>query len=299
MNMQRNIGENAMDDIRLQNEKNRYELIKMMAYAGSGHPGGSLSMLEIATALYYGGILKFDPANPNMPDRDRLIVSKGHASPTLYVILADLGFFPKENLKVFDKPDSMLPKHCNRFKTPGIEASTGALGQGFSMAIGMAMAERLDKEYSYKVFCVLGDGEAQSGEVWEAAMSAAHFKLDNLITILDNNGLQIDGKTNEIMSLGDIRAKWEAFGWEVLECSGHDLKDIISSLSELKGNANRNEKPKILIANTIKGNGISFMENEADWHSRAITKDEEAQAISEIVSASKELGDVTADSVYN
>lgn len=265
--------------LRKKTEEIRYNLTAMMAYAGSGHPGGSLSVLEIMTALYYGGVMKYDARNPGAPDRDRFVLSKGHASPTLYVILADLGFFPAEKLKEFDANDSMLPKHCNRLKTPGVEASTGALGQGFSMALGMAMAQRMDEEQAYDVYCVLGDGECQSGEVWEAAMAAAKYGLGNLKVVVDNNRLQIDGFTEDVMPLGDLKAKWEAFGWYVDECDGHDLralKQAFDRMGEQKG------RPQVLIANTTKGKGVSFMEDEADWHSRKMTRAEGAQALEEI-----------------
>ena len=193
-------------------EQLRYNLIAMMDYAGSGHPGGSLSVLEIMTSLYYDGFLKVDAKNPQDPDRDRFVISKGHASPTQYVILADLGYYGKDKLRVFDKNNSMLPKHCNRKLTPGVDALTGALGQGMSMAVGMALAARAD-DAKYRTYCVLGDGECQSGEIWEAAMSAAKYKLGNLKVIVDNNRLQIDGFSDDIMPLGDQRAKWSAFGW--------------------------------------------------------------------------------------
>lgn len=261
-------------------EEIRYNLTAMMAYAGSGHPGGSLSAVEIMTALYYGGVMKYDPQNPQAASRDRFVMSKGHASPVLYVTLADLGYFPTEKLKEFDANDSMLPKHCNRLKTPGVEASTGALGQGFSMALGMALAERMDVN-NWQIYCVLGDGECQSGEVWEAAMAAAKYKLDNLKVIIDNNRLQIDGFTEDIMPLGDLKAKWEAFGWYATECDGHDLKELLSAFDEMSVVKGR---PQVLIANTTKGKGISYMENEADWHSRKMTKSESAQALAEIES---------------
>ena len=273
-------------ELRKKTEELRYNLVAMMDYAGSGHPGGSLSVLEIITELYYGGFLKADPKNPADPGRDRMVMSKGHASPTLYVILADKGFYGKEELKVFDKNNSMLPKHCNRKLTPGIDASTGALGQGMSMAVGMAIAGKTDKA-DYKVYSILGDGECQSGEIWEAAMSAAKFKLDNLKVVVDNNRLQIDGFSDDVMPLGDLKAKWEAFGFETFVCDGHDLEQLYDSFTKMdavKG------KPSVLIANTTKGNGVSFMEDEADWHSRKMTKDEGIQALGEIAAAYEKSG---------
>ena len=272
--------------LRKKAEELRYNLVAMMDYGSSGHPGGSLSVLEILTILYYGGFLKTDAENPKDPDRDRFVMSKGHASPTQYVILADLGFFEKDKLKVFDADNSMLPKHCNHKLTPGVDASTGALGQGMSMAVGMAMAGRMDQA-DYKVYCVLGDGECQSGEIWEAAMSAAKYKLDNLNVIVDNNRLQIDGFSDDIMPLGDQNAKWEAFGWHTEVCDGHSLEELDAALNRM---AAAKGKPAVLIADTIKGKGVSFMENEADWHSRKMTDEEGAQALEEISKAYERYG---------
>ena len=272
--------------LRKKTEELRYNLTAMMAYAGSGHPGGSLSVLEILTTLYYGGVMRYDAEDPGAKRRDRFVMSKGHASPALYVILADLGYFPGEKLKEFDADDSMLPKHCNRLKTPGIEASTGALGQGFSMALGMALAGHMDKK-EHRVFCVLGDGECQSGEVWEAAMAAAKYGLDHFKVVIDNNRLQIDGFTDDIMPLGDLKAKWEAFGWHAEVCGGHDLQALRKSfdnMDRVKG------RPQVLIADTVKGKGVSFMENEAVWHSRKMTKAEGASALREISRAYEEFG---------
>lgn len=267
--------------LRKKTEETRYNLVAMMDHAGSGHPGGSLSVLEIMMVLYYGGVMKYDVAEPKALGRDRFVLSKGHASPTLYVILADLGYFPAEKLKEFDANDSMLPKHCNRLKTPGVEASTGALGQGFSMALGMAMAQKMDDRNDYNVYCILGDGECQSGEVWEAAMAAAKYNLGNLKVIVDNNRLQIDGFTDDVMPLGDLKAKWEAFGWYADECDGHDLKALEQAFDKMEA-AEKKGCPQVLIANTTKGKGVSFMEDEADWHSRKMTKEEGAKALQEI-----------------
>ena len=264
--------------LRKKAEELRYNLVAMMDYAGSGHPGGSLSAVEILTTIYYGGFLNADARNPSDPGRDRFVMSKGHASPTQYVILADKGYYPKETLKVFDANNSMLPKHCNRKLTPGVDASTGALGQGMSMAVGMAMAGKTD-DAAYKVYCVLGDGECQSGEIWEAAMSASKYQLDNLKVIVDNNGLQIDGRSDDIMPLGDQKAKWEAFGWNVEVCNGHSIEELCKAFEKMDQVSG---KPSVLIANTVKGRGVSFMENDADWHSRKMTRAEGAQALEEI-----------------
>ena len=272
--------------LRKKTEQLRYNLIAMMDYAGSGHPGGSLSVLEIMTSLYYDGFFKVDAKNPQDPDRDRFVISKGHASPTQYVILADLGYYGKDKLRVFDKNNSMLPKHCNRKLTPGVDASTGALGQGMSMAVGMALAARAD-DAKYHTYCVLGDGECQPGEIWEAAMSAAKYKLGNLKVIVDNNRLQIDGFSDDIMPLGDQRAKWSAFGWHVEVCDGHNLEELRNAFTKMEAVT---DKPSVLIANTVKGNGVSFMENEADWHSRKMTHAEGAEALAEIAAAYEKMG---------
>ena len=272
--------------LRKKTEQLRYNLIAMMDYAGSGHPGGSLSVLEIMTSLYYDGFLHVDAQKPNDPDRDRFVISKGHASPTQYVILADLGYYGKDKLRVFDKNNSMLPKHCNRKLTPGVDASTGALGQGMSMAVGMALAARAD-DAKYRTYCVLGDGECQSGEIWEAAMSAAKYKLGSLKVIVDNNRLQIDGFSDDVMPLGDQRAKWSAFGWHVEVCDGHNLEELRNAFTKMEAIT---DQPCVLIANTVKGNGVSFMENEADWHSRKMTHAEGAEALAEIAAAYEKMG---------
>lgn len=259
--------------------KLRYDLVAMIAYAGSGHTGGSLSLIEILTALYYGGILKYHQKNPKMPDRDRLIMSKGHGSPALYVVLADLGFFPKKWLKEFDASGSQLPKHGDRFKTPGIEASSGALGQGISIAVGMALAERLDKKNTYHIYCIVGDGECQSGNLWEAVMSAAKYRLDNLTIIVDENRLQVDGFTDEVMPLGSLREKWRVFGWHTVECDGHDIGEILRALNKIRS---VKHKPQVVVARTVKGKGVSFMENKALWHSAKITPELARKAFLEL-----------------
>ena len=258
--------------------KTRYDLIAMMSYGASGHPGGSLSITEIMSVLYYGGILKYDTTNEKLPGRDRFILSKGHASPTLYVILAELGFFPKSWLRDFDACGSNLPKHCDRFKTPGIEASTGALGQGISIAVGMALAEKLDRENNYNVYCIVGDGECQEGNLWEAVMSAAKYKLNNLKVIVDYNNLQIDGFTEDIMPLGNMRQVWEGYGWYVEECDGHSIEELIEAFEKI---STIKEKPQVIIAKTIKGKGVSFMENNVDWHSQKINKLQAMKALAE------------------
>ena len=256
----------------------RYETVRMMAKAGSGHPGGSLSAIEILTVLYFHE-MNTDPSDPKMPDRDRFVLSKGHAGPALYAVLAEKGFFPREWLDEFDQSGSRLPKHVNRLKTPGIEVSTGPLGQGFSVAVGMALAERLDRNYNYRIYTLIGDGECNSGQIWEAAATAAKYHLDNLICILDKNCLQIDGRCDEIMPMEPLLSKWVAFNWYVIEVDGHDVEDLLRGLKEAK---NVRGKPVMIIANTIKGKGVSFMENKVEWHSAKITPDLAKIALSEL-----------------
>ncbi|MEM2094424.1 MAG: transketolase [Candidatus Bathyarchaeia archaeon] len=255
----------------------RRQILEITFAAGSGHPGGSLSSIDIITALYYN-VLRVDPKNPNWPDRDRFVLSKGHVCPALYVVLADLGFFPKEALMTLRKLGSILQGHPDMHKTPGVEMSTGSLGQGLSVSCGMALAARLDGK-SYRVYCLMGDGEIQEGNIWEGAMLAAHKKLDNLTAILDRNRLQIDGNTEQVMSLEPLYDKWRAFGWNVLEIDGHDMYQILDALDLAKRTKNR---PTIIIANTIKGKGVSFMENQVGYHGRALTKDEMTKAMEEL-----------------
>jgi transketolase len=253
-------------------------ILEMTFKAGSGHPGGSMSAVDILTALYYHE-MRVDPKNPMWEDRDRFVLSKGHVCPALYAILAELGFFPKEALWTLRRPDSILQGHPDMRKTPGVEMSTGSLGQGLSVSCGMALAARLDKK-DYKVYCMLGDGEVQEGNIWEGAMFAAHEKLDNLIAILDRNRLQIDGFTEDVMSLEPLSEKWKAFGWEVVELKdGNDMRQILEALdkaTETKG------KPTIIIADTLKGKGVSFMENKVGYHGRALKPDEMERARKEL-----------------
>lgn len=238
--------------------------------AGSGHPGGSLSAVDIITALYYYK-MRVDPKNPTWEDRDRFVLSKGHVCPALYAVLAELGFFPKAALWTLRQPKSILQGHPDMRMTPGVEMSTGSLGQGLSVACGMALAARLDKK-KYKVYCMLGDGEVQEGNVWEGAMFAAHEGLDNLIAILDRNRMQIEGFTEDVVALDPLADKWKAFGWEVLALEdGNDMQQILTALDKA---TERNGKPKIIIAETVKGKGISFMENRAEYHGRALRPDE-------------------------
>ena len=256
----------------------RREILEMTFKAGSGHPGGSLSAVDIITVLYYHQ-MRINPKNPKWPDRDRFVLSKGHVCPALYAILAEIGFFPKEALWTLRRPESILQGHPDMRLTPGVEMSTGSLGQGLSVACGMALAARLD-EKDYAVYCMLGDGEVQEGNVWEGAMFATHERLDNLIAILDRNRLQIEGFTEDVMDLEPLEDKWKAFGWTVLELEdGNDIKQILTVLDKA---VERQGKPKIIIANTIKGKGVSFMENRAEYHGRALSPDEMKRARQEL-----------------
>ena len=255
----------------------RRDIVSMIHRAKYGHPGGSLSVVEILTALYFDE-MNVDSSNPKMEDRDRFVLSKGHAAPALYATLAEKGYFDKEELNGLRKIGRMLQGHPDMKGTPGVEISTGSLGQGFSVACGMAMASKLDNA-PWNVYTLLGDGEVQEGIVWEAAMSAAHYKLDNLIAFLDNNGLQIDGDIESVMSLGSIVDKFKAFGWNVIEIDGHDFDQIFAALDIAKSTV---KKPTMIVAKTIKGKGISFMENQAGWHGTAPSDEELEKALLEL-----------------
>lgn len=254
----------------------RKHVIEMTAEAGSGHPGGSLSAADVIAVLYFYQ-MKHNPKKPEWSERDRFILSKGHAAPVLYAALAESGYFPVRELKYLRKTGSMLQGHPDRVKIPGVEISTGSLGQGLSAAVGMALVGKMDKK-KWRVYCMIGDGECQEGQIWEAAMSAAHYKLDNLTVILDRNKLQIDGHTEEVMSIEPIDEKWKAFGWHVTRIDGHNIKQIIDAL-----NAERPKgKPYMIIADTTKGKGVSFMEGNVDFHGKAPTKEEASKALEEL-----------------
>ena len=255
----------------------RRNIIEMVYSASSGHPGGSLSITDILTVLYFYE-MNVNIDNPKDEDRDRLVLSKGHCSPALYAVLAEKGYFPKEDLKTFRKIDSYLQGHPDMKKIPGVDMSSGSLGQGLSVSNGMALAGKLDKK-DYRVYCVMGDGEIEEGEVWEAAMTSSHYKLDNLCVIVDNNNLQIDGKINEVMSPYPIDKKFEVFGFNVININGHDFNEIITALETAK---KIKEKPTVIIAKTIKGKGISYMENEASWHGKAPNEEQYNIAIEEL-----------------
>lgn len=257
--------------------KLRIHIIRMIYEAGSGHPGGSLSAIDILTALYFH-VMNHNPKNPRWEDRDRFILSKGHAAPALYASLAESGYFPVEELLSLRKIESRLQGHPDMKKTPGVETSTGSEGQGLSIGCGVALAAKLDRKL-HRIFVMIGDGELDCGQIWEAAMAAAHYKLDNLIAILDRNKMQLDGPTEQIMSLEPIADKWKAFGWHVLEIDGHNFKEILTALdeaNEVKG------KPTIIIAHTIKGKGVSFMEGAVGFHGKAPDRKEFHQAMKEL-----------------
>jgi transketolase len=258
-------------------KKLRRHIIRMIGKAGSGHPGGSLSAVEIVTTLYFN-LLRHDPEDPQWPDRDRFILSKGHAAPLLYATLAECGYFPLEELFTLRKLGSCLQGHCDSVATAGVEMTAGSLGQGLSFAVGVALAGRLDSR-EYTVYTLLGDGECDEGQVWEAAMAAAHHKLDKLIAIVDNNGLQIDGWNRDVMNLEPFSEKWRAFGWHVIEVDGHNFINLIDAFKQAKTIKGR---PTVIIAHTVKGKGVSFMENNPDFHGKAPTAAEVEIALKEL-----------------
>ena len=262
----------------------RKDIVAMIAEAGSGHPGGSLSCTDIMTALYFGGVLNYDSSNPQMESRDRFVMAKGHAAPALYATLAHAGYFPREELKTLRKLGSRLQGHPDMNLLPGVEVSTGSLGQGLSVCAGMCCGLRLAKNDAH-VFAILGDGETQEGQVWEAAMFAAHQKLDHLVAIVDHNHLQIDGNIESVCSPEDLCTKFAAFGWDVHTVNGHDMDALVALLDEVK--ADCNGKPHVIIAETIKGKGVSFMENQAGWHGSAPNAEQTAQALEELKEAGK------------
>jgi transketolase len=255
----------------------RRHIITMTGKAGSGHPGGSLSAVEIVTSLYFN-LLRHNPKDPHWSDRDRFILSKGHAAPLLYAALAECGYFPVEELLTLRQLGSCLQGHCDSTVTPGVEMTAGSLGQGLSFSVGVALAGRLNSQ-EYKVYVLLGDGECDEGQVWEAAMAAAHHKLDNLIAIVDNNGLQIDGWNRDVMNLDPFNKKWQAFGWQVIEVDGHDLTQLLNAFNQAKSVKGQ---PTVIIAHTVKGKGVSFMENNPDFHGKAPTAAEVALALKEL-----------------
>jgi transketolase len=258
-------------------KKMRIDIITNLHKVQTGHPGGSLSAVEILTILYFNQ-MKIDCNTPKCPDRDRFIASKGHCAPVVYTTLCEKGYFPKEELSNLRQLGCMLQGHPDMKRTPGVDMSTGSLGLGLSVGIGMAMAAKLDKK-DYYTYVLLGDGELQEGQIWEAAMSAPKFGLHNLIAIVDNNGVQLDGTVDDIMPLGSIAAKFSAFGWNVLEADGHDLVALDAAFDQAKANKTG---PTVIIAKTVKGKGVSFMEGKNEWHGKAISDQLFAQAMSDL-----------------
>lgn len=256
----------------------RKSAITMIYEAQSGHPGGSLSAADIITALYFKE-MNIDPTNPKWEDRDRFVLSKGHVCPILYSALGKLGYFPKEYLHKLRQEGSILQGHPDMKKCPGIDISTGSLGQGLSCAVGMAIAGKRDNK-NYRVFAMLGDGECDEGQIWEAVMAGYKYKLDNLIVFVDNNKLQLDGTCDEIMPNIDLGKRFEAFGYEVFYIDGHNMEEIVATLDKIR--ASHNNLPKAIIADTIKGRGVSFMENQLGWHGVAPNDEEYKQAMEEL-----------------
>ncbi len=266
-----------MDPLKEKAKKIRRDIITMTLAAASGHPGGSLSSVEIVTALYFS-LMNHDPKNPKWPDRDRLILSKGHASPLLYSALAEAGYFSRDLLPTFRVLGSPLQGHPDMRRLPGIEASTGSLGQGLSIGIGMALARRLDKK-DYYTYVITSDGETNEGQTWEAAAMAAHHKVDHLIAFLDYNKYQLDDKTSEICNMEPMADKWRAFGWHTIEIDGHSFEAIIKAVNDAK---KVKDQPVMIIADTVKGKGVSFMEHNNSFHGVAPTREEAERALKEL-----------------
>jgi len=272
-------------ELRLQAEKIRRKVVEIVYASKGGHIGGSLSSVDIETALYFH-VMNIDPKNPNMENRDRFILSKGHSVEALYSVLAAKGFIEDSLLDTYGQFNSKLAGHPTK-KTPGIELNSGALGHGLSVGIGMAMAAKMDQK-TYKTYVLMGDGEQGEGSIYEAAMSGSHYKLDNLVAIIDRNKLQISGKTEDVMSLEPMRGRWEAFGWEVMDMEGNDMKDIVKTFENMDYG---NGKPKLIIAHTTKGCGISYMEKIAKWHHGVPNNDQFNLAITEIKAKIKSLNE--------
>ena len=265
-----------IEELKEKSRELRRTTLQMLAKARSGHPGGSLSAMDMLVVLYYDKMKHLDPKHPYAQDRDRFVLSKGHACPALYAILADKGYFPEEELWTLRQYGSHLQGQPDRKKTLGVDACAGSLGQGASVAVGMALGAKA-KQSDVHVYVMVGDGEIQEGQTWEAAMSAAQYKLDNLTWIVDNNGLQIMGENDSVMGLGDLAAKYRAFGFEVIEIDGHDYAQIIDALDRpVHG------KPKCIVAHTVKGKGVSYMENQAKWHGGSPNPEQLAQAMDEL-----------------
>ena len=271
------MAENTIKDLETIAKKLRRHVIHMVSHAGSGHPGGSLSAADIVTALYFK-VMQHDPKNPHWEDRDRFILSKGHAAPILYAALAESGYFPLDWLSSLRKTGSCLQGHTDSDLTPGVDVSAGSLGQGLSIGIGMAIAATLNKK-SYHTFVLLGDGECDEGQVWEAALTAPMFKVNNLTAIVDLNGIQLDGRTRDIMDLEPFVDKWRSFRWDVVEINGNNMTEVEAALSRAKSGQS---KPTVIIAHTTKGKGVSYMENNVDYHGKAPNKADTEKALTEL-----------------
>lgn len=268
----------SLDALREKARLLRKHIITMTTAAGSGHPSSSLSAVEVVTALYFGGLMRYDPRNPAWPTRDRFILSKGHAAPILYAALAEAGYFPVSELQTLRQIGSRLEGHPNMRVLPGVEASTGSLGQGLSIGVGHALAGRLDGR-DYQVYVLIGDGENQEGQVWEAALSAAKYRLGNLVCVVDHNGYQQTGAVADVLPIEPLAEKWRAFGWETQEIDGNDMEQVLRALRA----ANAIEgKPAAIIAHTVKGKGVSFVEADFGYHGKALTPDEAARALKEL-----------------
>ena len=252
------------EDLPVVAKRLRRQIVSMIGKAGSGHPGGSLSAVEICTALFWR-VMRHRPKEPQWPDRDRFILSKGHAAPVLYAVLAECGYFPMKELDTLRKLDSILQGHADRTHTPGVEMSSGSLGQGLSFAVGTALAGKLDRK-DYRVYALLSDGECEEGQTWEAAMAGGHYRLDNLTAIVDNNGIQLSGFNKDIMNMDPLVDKFKAFGWNTLEIDGHDFNQVLNAINEARS---FKDKPTGIIAHTVKGKGVSFMDNNVDFHGKA------------------------------
>ncbi|MGQ9501383.1 MAG: transketolase [Anaerolineae bacterium] len=271
------VSQETIEQLERQAQIIRRHIIHMIYTAQSGHPGGSLSATDIVTALYFH-FIRVDPGNPQWPQRDRFILSKGHACPVWYAALAERGFFPIEELTTLRQIDGRLQGHPDMEKTPGVDISTGSLGHGLSAGIGMALGLKMDG-YDARVYVVLGDGELNEGEIWEAAMAAAKFQLDNLIAFVDYNNLQLDGWCSDVMPIEPLCDKWRAFNWETFDIDGHSMQQIVDTIEAAQQVRGR---PSVIIAHTIKGKGVSFMENQCDWHGRAPNEEEYKRAMEEL-----------------
>lgn len=275
--MAEELSDSRLAELRAIAQRTRIRIIRMLAEAGSGHPGGSLSAVEIVTALYFSK-LRHRPDDPSWPLRDRFVISKGHGVPVVYAAMAEAGYIEEAELLTLRKIDGRLQGHPDRVRLPGIEAATGSLGQGLSVAVGMALASRMDGT-PYRVYCLLGDGECQAGQVWEAAMAAGKYGLDCLTAIIDYNKVQLDGPVHEIMDLEPLREKWESFNWATRLIDGNDIVAVLQALDAASATAGG---PSVIIAHTIKGKGVSFMEGRYQWHGKAPSQEEAKRALAEL-----------------